>query len=283
VIAVAAGLVTALAWGLATVSATRVSRVIGPWSTTAWVVLIGFVATLPLLALDRPSQPVALPDLAWLAMGGLGYVTGMVLNYTALTGGKIPVTAPIVSTEGAIAAVLAVLAGEPATPLLAAMLGLIAAGIFTVALQPGGGLDALSGDGARFVAFAIAAALVFGFGLYASGRASAVAPPSWVVAAGRIAGVILLTVPLLMMGRLSRPARSLLPFLLFAGVAEVVGVYTFAWGAQESIAITAVLSSQFAVVAALVAHAFGERISLRQWLGVGAVTTGVVVIAIIRV
>jgi drug/metabolite transporter (DMT)-like permease len=278
---VVAGLISALAWGLATVAAARASRSIGSWSTTGWVVLIGLLATLPLLALDRPAAAVGPPDLGWLVAGGVGYVVGMVLNYAALTGGKIAVTAPIVSTEGAIAASLAVLAGEPATPLLLAMLAMIAAGIFVVSMQPGGGIDALRGDGVRYVGLAIAAALVFGLGLYASGRASEAVPPSWVVAAGRVAGVALLTVPLALTSRLQAPGRTL-PLLVFAGTAEVAGVYTFAWGAQASIAVTAVLSSQLAVVAALVAHVLGERISLRQWAGVAAVTAGVVVIAALR-
>jgi drug/metabolite transporter (DMT)-like permease len=281
VIAVVAGLFTALAWGLATVAAARASRTFGPWSTTGWVVLIGFVAMLPLLALDRPAGPADPAGLVWLTIGGLGYVIGMVINYTALTGGRIPVTAPIVSTEGAIAGTLAVLGGEPATPLLLAMLALIAAGIFVVALQPGGGVDALRGDGARYVGLAVAAAIVFGVGLFASGRASEALPASWVVAAGRVAGVLLITLPLALSSGLGAPG-GLLPILVFAGLAEVAGVYVYAWGAQESIAVTAVLASQFAVVAAVVAHVLGERISLRQWGGVAAVSSGVVVIALLR-
>jgi len=281
VIAVVAGLVTALAWALATLAAARASRVLGPWSTTAWVVLIGLLVTVPLLVVAEPSGTLAAEDFAWLAIAGLGYTTGMVLNYSALSGGKIPVTAPIVSTEGTIAATLAVLTGEAATPLLGAMLVLIAVGVFVVVLQPGGGADALSGEGARYVGFAVAAALVFGLGLYAAGRASEGVPPSWVVAAGRIAGVALLTVPLALSRRL-RSGRAVLPYLVAAGVAEVAGVYTFAWGARDSIAITAVLSSLFAVMAAIIAHALGERISPRQWLGVGAVTVGVSVITVTR-
>jgi drug/metabolite transporter (DMT)-like permease len=101
------------------------------------------------------------------------------------------------------------------------------------------------------------------------------------VAAGRIGGVAFLTLPLLLTGRLHLQ-RPLLPFLAFAGIAEVAGVYAFAWGARESIAVTAVLSSQFAVIAALLAHTVGERISQRQWLGVGSVTVGVVVITLTR-
>jgi drug/metabolite transporter (DMT)-like permease len=142
-------------------------------------------------------------------------------------------------------------------------------------------VDALRGDGARYVGIAVLAALIFGLGLYSSGRASEGVPPSWVVAAGRVAGVILLTLPLALTSRLRAPGR-LLPLLVFAGLAEVAGVYVFAWGARESIAVTAMLSSQFAVVAALVAHLLGERISLRQWAGVAAVTSGVVVITLAR-
>jgi drug/metabolite transporter (DMT)-like permease len=280
-IAVVAGLITAFAWALATIAAARASRVLGPWSTTALVVFVGLLATLPLLVIETIDEPVATADIAWLALGGLGYAVGMVLSYAALSGGKVPVTAPIVSTEGAIAASIAVLSGEAATPLLGAMLLLIAGGIFMVAMQPGGGADVLSGSGRRYVGFAVVAALIFGLGLYASGRASEGVPASWVVAAGRIVGVAFLTLPLVVTRRL-RFRADLLPYLVFAGLAEVAGVYTYAWGARESIAVTAVLSSQFAVIAALIAHAMGERISPRQWLGVGAVTVGVVVITVTR-
>jgi drug/metabolite transporter (DMT)-like permease len=280
-IAVIAGLVTALAWALATLAAARASRVIGPWSTTGWVVFIGLIVTLPLLALEPPTADIRSEDLMWLTVAGLGYAIGMVFNYTALSGGKVAVTAPIVSTEGSIAAALAVLSGEAASPLLGAMLVLIAAGVFVVSMQPGGGADTLAGGGVRYVGFAVAAALIFGIGLYASGRASEGVPASLVVAAGRVAGVALITVPLALTRRLDFK-RAVAPFLVFAGIAEVVGVYTFALGARESIAVTAVLSSQFAVIAALIAHSVGERISQRQWLGVIVVTTGVVVITLSR-
>ena len=280
-IAVIGGLGAAVAWALATIAAARASRVLGPWSTTGLVVFIGLLVTLPLVALEAPSEPIAAEDLAWLTVAGLGYAVGKVFNYSALAGGKVPVTAPIVSTEGSVAALLAVLTGEPASPLMLGMFVLIAVGVFVVALQPGGGADVLAGGGVRYVVYAVLAAVIFGIGLYAAGRASESVAPSLVVLAGRVAGVLMLTIPLTLTRRL-RFERSVLPVLVFAGVAEVAGVYLFAFGASESIAVTSVLSSQFAVMAALLAHVLGERIAPRQWAGVAAVTVGVVVIALMR-
>ena len=280
-IAVLGGLGAAVCWALATLVAARAARVIGAWSATALVIFIGLLASVPLLLLDPPTQPLAVADLAWLTVAGLGYAVGMIFNYSALSGGKVAVTAPIVSTEGSIAATLAVLTGETASPLLVVMLATIAVGVFVVSMQPGGGADALAAGGERYIVFAVLSALIFGIGLYAAGRASDLVPASLVVVAGRVAGVIVVTLPLALTRRL-RFERRVLPFLLVAGVAEVAGMYLFAWGAAESIAVTSVLSTQFAVIAALVAHALGERISSRQWAGVATVTVGVVVITITR-
>ncbi|CAN5716858.1 hypothetical protein BH23CHL8_BH23CHL8_02260 [soil metagenome] len=285
-IAVLGGFLTALAWALATLSAARASRLIGPWSTTAWVVMVGLVATLPLLASEPVPDPALAPEalttaLAWLGLAGLGYMVGMVLNYSALAGGKIPVAAPIVSTEGAVAAGIAVLTGEVVEAPLVLMLGVVALGVFLTALGPGGRVDVLEGGDSRYVAFAMGAAAAFGVGLYASGRASGSVPLAWVVAAGRVAGVAFVAIPLVITRRL-RFQRAALPFLVFSGLAEVVGLYTFAWGARDSIAVAAVLSSQFAVLAAILAHFLGERIGRRQWLGIALVALGVTVITVTR-
>jgi len=280
-IAVLGGLGAAFAWALATLAGARAARAIGPWSTTALVIFVGLLVTLPLLLLEPLTEPLATEDLGWLVIAGLGYAVGMIFNYSALSGGKVAVTAPIVSTEGSIAAALAVLTGEAASPLLVLMLATIAVGVFVVAMQPGGGVDSVAGGGPRYVVFAVVSAVIFGLGLYSAGRASEAVPPSVVVAAGRVAGVLVITLPLAL-ARALRFERHVLPFIVIAGVAEVVGMYLFAWGAAESIAVTSVLSAQFAVIAALAAHALGERISSRQWAGVAAVTVGVVVITITR-
>ena len=64
------------------------------------------------------------------------------------------------------------------------------------------------------------------------------------------------------------------------GIAEVVGSMLSAWGSRESIAVTAVMGSQFAALAAVAAFVlFGERLGRIQVAGVVLIVIGVTVLA----
>ena len=66
--------------------------------------------------------------------------------------------------------------------------------------------------------------------------------------------------------------------MIVAGLCEVGGVASFAVGARDSIAISAVLASQFAALAVLAAYVlFRERITRLQLAGVAAIAVGVAV------
>jgi drug/metabolite transporter (DMT)-like permease len=55
------------------------------------------------------------------------------------------------------------------------------------------------------------------------------------------------------------------------------------WGSRESIAITAVMGSQFAAIAAAVAFLlFGERLGRRQAIGVGVIVVGITALAAVQ-
>ena len=67
-----------------------------------------------------------------------------------------------------------------------------------------------------------------------------------------------------------RMTREALPLVLVAGVFEVAGFALFAFGSRHGIAVAAVLSSQFAAIAAIAAYMlFRERLSPVQLAGVG--------------
>ena len=73
------------------------------------------------------------------------------------------------------------------------------------------------------------------------------------------------------------------PLLVVSGIAEVIGFVSFVVGARHGIAITAVLGSQFAALAAIAAFLFlGERLRRVQIAGVCAIAVGVAGLSILR-
>jgi drug/metabolite transporter (DMT)-like permease len=70
--------------------------------------------------------------------------------------------------------------------------------------------------------------------------------------------------------------------VIVTGFVEVVGFATFAAGARENIALTSVLTSTFAPVAAVAAFIlFRERLAPRQILGIVFVVVGISVLGIL--
>jgi drug/metabolite transporter (DMT)-like permease len=153
-------------------------------------------------------------------------------------------------------------------------LAVIAIGIVAVAT----GTDAEPGSRRHelwSVVFAGAAAISFGLSLYAIGRVSAELPLIWAVLPPRIVGVAAVAIPLALASRL-RLNRAAAPYVVAGGLAEVGGFFAYALGARSSIAVTAVLGSQFAVLAALVAYLFfGEKLGWPRIAGVVVTAIGV--------
>ncbi len=280
-IAVLGGLGAALMWATSTLCSSRSSRMIGAWSVTAWVMTGGLVLNLAILAIWRPAPPTDAATIGWLAVGGAGNLAGLVLGYSALRVGKVSLVTPIVSTEGALAALVAVLAGEPLGVASAALLVVITCGVLLAATAP----EVLPVEGERkslAVGLAVLAALAFGVSLYATGHVSSSAGLGWVLLPPRLMGVVILTVPLALTGRL-RLTRRAVPLVLVSGAAEVVGFAAYAVGARHEIAIAAVLASQFAAFTAVGAYVlFRERLSRMQLTGVVIVIVGVAALSAVR-
>lgn len=281
-IAVLGGLGAALAFGISTLAYSRSARLLGPFVVLAWVMLIGFAIVLPAVLLF--GLPVTLtPDsVFWLALVGLGNVVGLLLEFVALRLGKVGIVATIASTEGAIAAVFAVVAGEPLSVALAMALAIVVVGVALTTIVPGevASLDAPSTR--RAAALATGAAILFGMGLFATGRVSEEVPVVWILVPARVIGVFGVAVPLTL-GRRLRMVRPAVPLVVIAGVAEVVGFSSFAVGARESVAVAAVLVSQFATVSLVLAFLlFRERLTRLQLAGFGLVVVGVAGVTLLR-
>ncbi len=291
-IAIAGGLGAAFAWAAGTLCSARSSRLIGAASVLAWVMLIGLVANLAVVAAGPRPGPLSGTDVALLVTAGVGNVLGLFLAYTALRSGKVGLIAPIVSTEGALAAVLAVAAGESLGAAPLALLALMASGVVLAAVAPeeppapdapppsGGAVP--RGHPSRPAALAALAALSFGVSLFATGRLGVSLPLGWALLPPRVVGVVAVTIPVALSRRL-RLTGATLPLVVVAGLAEVVGFASYVAGARHGIAVAAVLASQFAAIASVSAYVlFRERLTRLQLGGVAVIVIGVAALTAIK-
>jgi drug/metabolite transporter (DMT)-like permease len=278
-IAILGGLASASLFATATVAASRGARLIGAGSFVAGVMAVGLAIALPLTAAGGRPTGLGAHALGWLALSGGGNVAGLLLDYAALRLGKLGLVAPILATEGAIAALISVAAGEPLAPGAGATLVLIALGVSLAARADRGEPPSATERRVPAVLLALAAAACFGVSLYATGRVSAELPLAWALLPARLVGVAAVALPLALTRRL-RMTRRALPWVVIAGGCEVGGFAAFALGARHGLAISAVISSQFATLAALAGLVlFRERLARVQLVGVAAVAVGVAIIS----
>jgi drug/metabolite transporter (DMT)-like permease len=284
VTAIVFGLATAVLWATTLLASSRSARLIGTYSTLAWVMLIGLGVTIPLLLLTNEQVAFTDGDVFFLVTAGIANSLGLVFVYTALRRGKVAVVGPIVSTEGAIGAVLAIVAGDPVTAGAFAVLAVIALGVVMAATESPPDAAAANAPvgpvpSAAFTALlAIGGAVLFGVNIFATGRIADL-PVAWAVLPARLAGFLAVSIPLLVSRRI-RLTRAALPFVVLVGVAEVAGTITLALGARDNAPVTSVLASQFAAIAAVSAFVlYGERLSRLQIAGVVVIAVGVAVLA----
>ena len=304
-IAVLGGLGAAVAWAGSSLCSSRSSRLTDPLSVVAGMMLIGLVICVPIMAAQ--GVPAGLHGTAWLwlALSGGGNIAGLLLTYAAFRTGQVALISPLTSTEGAVAALIAVAAGESLGAVAAGALALATLGVCLASIKPGqaavpaGVQPGPAGSGpalprssageadvpppaghARVVALALLAALVFGGSLYGTARAGALLPSDWVVPAPRVIGTAVLALPLIVTRRLRIP-RLATPLVAASGVCEVAGFFSFTLGSRHGIAVASVLAAQFSTVSVIVAYLlFGERLGRLQLAGVVTVIVGVSLLSV---
>ena len=281
-IAILGGLGAAVAFAVSTVCSSRSSRLIEPPLVVAWVMAVGLVISGPLALLQGVPAALGHEPGLWLFIAGACNVAGLLIVYAALRVGQVALIAPLVATEGAIAALIAIAAGETVAPGVGVTLAVIAAGICLASLPPEDRSDEVHANHTRTALLALVSACMFGVTLYASGRAGASLPAAWVALSARVVGTIAIALPLALAGRL-RLTRPAAPLVVTSGVCEVVGFYSYIAGARHGIAIAAVLASQFGALASVAGYyLFGERLTRIQVAGIATVLGGVAVLSALQ-
>ena len=284
------GLYAAFVWGLTDICAALASRRMGGLATVAGVQaasLIGLylfaIITQGGLSLDPAVAPGAV---------GIGIVSAVayIAFFTALGLGPITVVSPVASAYGGLTVVLAViLLGERLTSSQAVGAALGTLGILMVGLRVDGHWRT-----ARFVGpgvpLAIVALVGWGFvtiGLSVLVREAGVLPVILVTRTANVVTVWLLVAGrrLLRRGALPIPGRvqaRILGLAVLGGLLDVSGYIVYATGLQKSLVWLVGLSSSFGpAVAILIAVVLlGERLRPVQWLGLGALATGIVLVGL---
>lgn len=280
------GLGAAFAFTVGTLTSARASRLVGAPSTLAGMMAIGLVVTLPIALFASPPPDLGGGTLPWAALAGIANVTGLLLIFSAYRIGAVGIIATVVSTEGSIAAVIAVLAGEALAPGSGLAMALVGVGVLLAA--SGGGQEEEEGvrisreRSLRAAGLALAAAACFGIGLYTTGRVSGLLPVAWAILPARVVGVLVVAIPMVLTRRV-RITRAALPYVAVAGLAEIVGYTSFVTGAREGIAIASVLSTMFAPMATVAAFVlFRERLGRREIAGIALVVAGIAVLGVLQ-
>jgi drug/metabolite transporter (DMT)-like permease len=280
VTAIIFGLLTAVFFATSTLCNSRAVKHISSWSVVAWAMTVGIVINIPILIIGGIPHLTG-ATVGWLLVCGLGNVVGLILAAFSFRVGKVGVVAPIIATEGAIAAVLAFAFGQPIVPLVIVTLAVVVIGVVLSSVAP----DPAPIEHERphlAVVLALVCAASFGLSLYATGHLSGELPLGLVMLPPRLTGVVLLAIPLAASRRLQITRRTA-PLVVTMGIAEVIGYICLTIASRDDVAVASVLVSQFAPIAAVVAFLlFKERLGRLQIAGLVVIIIGVVGLSIVQ-
>jgi drug/metabolite transporter (DMT)-like permease len=274
-LAILGGLGAALSFAAATLAATVAAREFGSAPTLAWVAVLGTAMLLAPLAAFASTDELQGETWRLLALAGLCNVAGLLLLYYAFTRGPVGVITAIASTEGAVVTVIALIAGAHIAVGTLVLLAIVSVGVALIAARPEEEHHRLGSA----LPVVLAVPLLFGGSLYLISRGTAHEAALWAALAPRLAGTVLIAVPLAARGWLRLP-RRVAPVVALAALGEVVGFLCYVFGARHGVAVCAVLTSQYVGLAVLGGYLlFGETLARRQVLGVTLTALAVAALA----
>lgn len=274
------GLLAAGAWGAADLIARFTGRGVGVLRTVFFTQTTSFVV-LSVWLLTTPGRfAVHAPAWAWAAaLVGSGIVlSGTLCLYRAITIGVVSIVAPISASYGAVTLILSVATGEVIGAVAIGGLMVTILGVaFTSTPERQHGAEPTSAM--RGIGPALYSALAFGVGFWIIG-AFAVPKLGWALPVWIYYGSGAFAAGTIAVNRgqsLALPSPALRGLLLLHAACGVMGYIAYSTGLGTGhIAIVTVLSSLASGVTILLARVIlDERLTRRQWAGVGAILLGV--------
>jgi drug/metabolite transporter (DMT)-like permease len=278
------GLLAACAWGAADLIARFTGRGVGVLRTVFFTQTTAFVLISAWLILDRTGSsrlPAHSPWWAWAAAlaGSAIVLSGTLCLYRAITIGVVSIVAPISASYGAVTVVLSVASGEVLGAVAIAGLMVTILGVAITSAPERTTATATAASPMPWLVPAMYSALAFGVGFWLIG-AFAVPKLGWAIPIWLYYGSGAIAAGLIARSRghsLALPRPALRALLVVHGTCGVLGYIAFSAGLRTGhVAIVTVLSSLASGVTVLLARmVLDERLSRRQWAGVGAILLGV--------
>ncbi len=277
------GAAAALSWGTHDFLARYASRGIGYLNTVLAVTAVGLVVLTGIVF--GWGLPIRLEwEGAWiLATLGIGVALATMWLFAALEIGPISIVAAITASYPALAVTFAFLLGSRPTPLQWAAMAGIVVGLVVVAraarrFEHSG--EIAPGMRPWIFLYSALASVSFAVALTAGQYAAPIygeVQSAWL---GRFFGLALIVGVRLVSVREFRLPRRWLPLIGAMGVLDALAlVAVVAAGFAPNPEIATVVSSTFGTVAILLARfILREPISLIQWLGIGLIFSGVVIL-----
>lgn len=292
------GLGAALAWGTLDVFSALASRRVGSLLVTTGMQLVG-ASLIWLVALatgvSLPSDPAVLLGGSLVGLAGAG---AYLSYFTGLRIGPISVVSGMVAAYGGLTVVLAVVfRGESLSPLQALGATTATIGVILTGVAFGGGVRGIRFAGPGVV-FAVVALILFA--VMTIGSDIVLERTGWVEvllvsrSANAVISVLVLVVAMtvlrgraapLLQGEAADGGRldtRVVAAVVVAGVLDVVGLMSFAYGLEVAETWLVGLASSFGpAVTIVVAVVFlGERLKPIQWVGLAGVLIGMIAIGL---
>lgn len=270
------GLVSAASWGAGDFSggfATKSSSVAG-------VLLVGYIVSALLLSICALWLGNTVPNIYSITAGAMAGVTGLIglaALYKGLAGGKMGIVAPLAAITTATLPVFfgMILEGLPSSLQIMGFLAAFAA-IWLLSVAENSQKIRM-----RQIRLPITAGIFLGLSLIFIDQAAEQAV-LWSLVITRITGIAILLVILFLFRKGTLPAKHNYPIVCLAGIFDTGGYAFYAFAAHTGrLDTAAVLASMYPASTVILAWLIlKEHLSGRQWMGVAAALTAIILIAI---
>jgi drug/metabolite transporter (DMT)-like permease len=291
------GLASAIGWGTGDFLVRGTTRRVGSFTSLFYMQLFGlaFVLVYALLSgelatgLGRFDGPMVLLMIFFSVVS----LAGTLMLYSAFRDGMLAVVSPIAASYAVVTLVLSTvvsgerLEGPHLIGAIAAIIGVILSSIEKRHAPSPDQVKAISADGFRLppgVLFAIGCALTYGFVFWLQGFyiTPQIGPVMSVLGLRVLAVLMMPILALRIAAGLRLPDRRSGYVLLAVGILDTAAFIAASVGlTTEQVSIVTVLSSLFSAWTVLLAWVFlKERPILTQWIGIGLILVGIVLVTV---